>query len=65
LTSNPWKPAPPSPLFLQAYRATGKEPLAQRRVDRFQLVSRDNDLQVALYDPSTGGAAMAGIRPRQ
>jgi hypothetical protein len=41
--------------FLQAYRATGKSRWRKDAWTAFNWFLGDNDLQVALYDPSTGG----------
>jgi glycosyltransferase involved in cell wall biosynthesis len=41
--------------FLQAYRATGKARWRKEAWTAFNWFLGDNDLQIALYDPTTGG----------
>ena len=48
--------------FLQAYRATGKSRWRKDAWTAFNWFLGDNDLQVALYDPSTGGCR-DGLHP--
>ena len=48
--------------FLQAYRATGKGRWRKDAWTAFNWFLGDNDLQVALYDPSTGGCR-DGLHP--
>jgi glycosyltransferase involved in cell wall biosynthesis len=48
--------------FLQAYRATGKGCWRKDAWTAFNWFLGDNDLQVALYDPSTGGCR-DGLHP--
>jgi glycosyltransferase involved in cell wall biosynthesis len=48
--------------FLQAYRATGKARWRKEAWTAFNWFLGDNDLQVALYDPSTGGCR-DGLHP--
>jgi len=47
---------------LQAYRATGKGRWRKEAWSAFNWFLGDNDLQVALYDPSTGGCR-DGLHP--
>ncbi len=47
---------------LQAYRATGKARWRKEAWSAFNWFLGDNDLQVALYDPSTGGCR-DGLHP--
>jgi hypothetical protein len=47
---------------LQAYRATGKARWRKEAWTAFNWFLGDNDLQVALYDPSTGGCR-DGLHP--
>ena len=47
---------------LQAYRATGKSRWRKEAWSAFNWFLGDNDLQVALYDPSTGGCR-DGLHP--
>ncbi|HKN23865.1 MAG TPA: glycosyltransferase family 4 protein [Candidatus Acidoferrum sp.] len=48
--------------FLQAYRATGKGRWRKDAWTAFNWFLGDNDLQVALYDPTTGGCR-DGLHP--
>jgi glycosyltransferase involved in cell wall biosynthesis len=48
--------------FLQAYRATGKARWRKEAWTAFNWFLGDNDLQVALYDPTTGGCR-DGLHP--
>lgn len=48
--------------FLQAYRATGKGRWRKEAWTAFNWFLGDNDLQIALYDPSTGGCR-DGLHP--
>jgi glycosyltransferase involved in cell wall biosynthesis len=48
--------------FLQAYRATGKSRWRKDAWTAFNWFLGDNDLQVALYDPTTGGCR-DGLHP--
>jgi len=48
--------------FLQAYRATGKSRWRKEAWTAFNWFLGDNDLQVALYDPTTGGCR-DGLHP--
>ncbi len=48
--------------FLQAYRATGQSRWRKDAWTAFNWFLGDNDLQVALYDPSTGGCR-DGLHP--
>ena len=48
--------------FLQAYRATGEERWRKEAWSAFNWFLGDNDLQIALYDPSTGGCR-DGLHP--
>lgn len=48
--------------FLQAYRATGKGRWRKEAWTAFNWFLGDNDLQVALYDPTTGGCR-DGLHP--
>ena len=48
--------------FLQAYRATGKSRWRKDAWTAFNWFLGDNDLQMALYDPSTGGCR-DGLHP--
>jgi len=48
--------------FLQAYRATGKARWRKDAWTAFNWFLGDNDLQVALYDPATGGCR-DGLHP--
>ena len=48
--------------FLQGYRATGKERWRKEAWTAFNWFLGDNDLQIALYDPSTGGCR-DGLHP--
>ena len=47
---------------LQAYRATGKNRWRKEAWTAFNWFLGDNDLQIALYDPSTGGCR-DGLHP--
>jgi hypothetical protein len=47
---------------LQAHRATGKSSWRQKAWSAFNWFLGDNDLQIALYDPSTGGCR-DGLHP--
>jgi glycosyltransferase involved in cell wall biosynthesis len=47
---------------LQAYRATGKERWRKEAWSAFNWFLGDNDLQIALYDPATGGCR-DGLHP--
>jgi hypothetical protein len=47
---------------LQAYRATGKSSWRQEAWSAFNWFLGDNDLQIALYDPTTGGCR-DGLHP--
>jgi glycosyltransferase involved in cell wall biosynthesis len=47
---------------LQAYRATGKNRWRKEAWSAFNWFLGDNDLQIALYDPSTGGCR-DGLHP--
>jgi hypothetical protein len=47
---------------LQAYRATGKECWRKEAWCAFNWFLGDNDLQIALYDPTTGGCR-DGLHP--
>src|SRR6267143_2331429 len=47
---------------LQAYRATGKRSWRKEAWSAFNWFLGDNDLQIALYDPSTGGCR-DGLHP--
>ncbi len=48
--------------FLQAYRATGKGRWRKEAWTAFNWFLGDNDLQIALYDPTTGGCR-DGLHP--
>jgi glycosyltransferase involved in cell wall biosynthesis len=48
--------------YLQAYRATGKGRWRKEAWTAFNWFLGDNDLQIALYDPSTGGCR-DGLHP--
>jgi len=48
--------------YLQAYRATGKSRWRKDAWTAFNWFLGDNDLQIALYDPSTGGCR-DGLHP--
>ncbi len=48
--------------YLQAYRATGKSRWRKEAWTAFNWFLGDNDLQIALYDPSTGGCR-DGLHP--
>jgi len=48
--------------FLQAYRATGKGRWRKEAWTAFNWFLGDNDLQIALYDPATGGCR-DGLHP--
>lgn len=48
--------------FLQAYRATGKARWRKEAWTAFNWFLGDNDLQIALYDPTTGGCR-DGLHP--
>src|SRR5271166_511195 len=48
--------------FLQAYAATGKSRWRKNAWTAFNWFLGDNDLQIALYDPSTGGCR-DGLHP--
>jgi len=48
--------------YLQAYRATGKGRWRKEAWNAFNWFLGDNDLQIALYDPSTGGCR-DGLHP--
>jgi glycosyltransferase involved in cell wall biosynthesis len=48
--------------FLQAYRVTGKGRWRKEAWTAFNWFLGDNDLQIALYDPSTGGCR-DGLHP--
>jgi glycosyltransferase involved in cell wall biosynthesis len=48
--------------FLQAYRATGKGRWRKEAWAAFNWFLGDNDLQIALYDPTTGGCR-DGLHP--
>ena len=48
--------------FLQAYRVTGKAHWRKKAWTTFNWFLGDNDLQIALYDPSTGGCR-DGLHP--
>jgi glycosyltransferase involved in cell wall biosynthesis len=48
--------------YLQAYRATGKDRWRKEAWTAFNWFLGDNDLQIALYDPSTGGCR-DGLHP--
>src|SRR5271157_5375200 len=48
--------------YLQAYRATGKGRWRKEAWAAFNWFLGDNDLQIALYDPSTGGCR-DGLHP--
>jgi glycosyltransferase involved in cell wall biosynthesis len=48
--------------FLQAYRATGKAHWRKEAWTAFNWFLGDNDLQIALYDPTTGGCR-DGLHP--
>jgi hypothetical protein len=47
---------------LQAYRATGKGRWRKEAWSAFNWFLGDNDLQIALYDPTTGGCR-DGLHP--
>ena len=47
---------------LQAYRATGKSRWRKEAWSAFNWFLGDNDLQIALYDPTTGGCR-DGLHP--
>ncbi|MGB9431869.1 MAG: hypothetical protein WBQ89_06475, partial [Candidatus Acidiferrum sp.] len=48
--------------FLEAYRATGKGRWRKEAWTAFNWFLGDNDLQIALYDPATGGCR-DGLHP--
>jgi len=48
--------------YLQAYRATGKGRWRKEAWTAFNWFQGDNDLQIALYDPTTGGCR-DGLHP--